>query len=245
MIIAATCSPDTLLPSVACLIQRSLGMSGQPAFDINSACSGFVYGMGIADSMIRSGMAKHVLLVTTESMTSLIDYGDRATCVLFGDGAGAVVLGARGEGAMRAHRWGADGGEAELIFYGPKDDDPDGEDHLRMAGRGTFKLAVERLCTMATAMCADAGWAVEDVQHFVPHQANQRIIEAAAKRLQVPMSRVISTVDEMGNTSAASIPTALQSGRAAGRFSPGDKVVCMAFGAGATWGGVAFEWTLP
>jgi 3-oxoacyl-[acyl-carrier-protein] synthase-3 len=114
-----------------------------------------------------------------------------------------------------------------------------------MAGRGTFKLAVDRLCTMATAMCTDAGWALGDVEHFVPHQANQRIIEAAAKRLQVPMDRMIVTVDEMGNTSAASIPLALDSARRTGRLKRGDRVVCMAFGAGATWGGVALEWTLP
>jgi 3-oxoacyl-[acyl-carrier-protein] synthase-3 len=243
-IVVATCTPDTLAPSAACLVQRRLGLAGQPAFDINAACSGFVYGMGLANGMISSGMAGTVLLVTAESMTSLVDYGDRTTCVLFGDGAAAVILGARDGGAIRAHRWGADGGEAEMIFYGPSEADPDGEDHLRMAGRGTFRRAVDQLCAMATAMCEDAGWRVDEVEHFVPHQANQRIIEAAAKRLHVPLERFVLAVAEMGNTSAASIPLAIDAARGERRFHAGDRVVCMAFGAGVTWGGVAFEWTL-
>ncbi|MGI8847141.1 MAG: beta-ketoacyl-ACP synthase III [Candidatus Dormibacteria bacterium] len=243
VIIAATCSPDTLIPSVACLIQRQLDMGGIPAFDINAACSGFVYGLSVAEGLIGTGVAETILVVATEAMTSLVDYGDRTTCVLFGDGAGAAVVQPTDRGGIVARRWGADGGEADLIYFGPPPggsaEDPDA---LRMAGRGTYRLAVERLCTIAEQLCADAGWTLDEVQHFIPHQANLRIIEASAKRLGVPMERVVVNVDEVGNTSAASIPLALESAVRASRLRDGDKVLAVAFGAGATWGGVAFEW---
>jgi len=246
MILTATCSPDTLLPSTACLIQRSLGLQGQPAMDLNAACSGFVYGMAMADSLVRSGAARTVLLVTTEAMTSLVDYGDRTTCVLFGDGAAATVVGASAGGdGLRASNWGADGADAAMIYYGPSQDGLRSEDRLRMAGRGTYRLAVERLCGVAEQLCADAGWSLGEVDHVVPHQANLRIIDAAAKRLGILPERVVLNVAEMGNTSAASIPIALAEAAASGRISPGDKVLCVAFGAGSTWGGVALTWTAP
>lgn len=244
-IICATCSPDTLVPASACLIQRELGLPHlMPAFDINAACSGFVYGVRLATSLIESDAASTVLVICSEAMTRLIDYGDRTTCVLFGDGAGAVLVGAGDEHPIRAIRWGADGSEAEIIFFGPKQEDEASEDHLRMAGRGTFRLAVERLAEMAEELLTEAGWSIEEVDHFIPHQANQRIIEAAAKRIGIPDSKLVLNVAEVGNTSAASIPLALAGAHAEGRLHRGDKIVCIAFGAGATWGGVALEWAL-
>ena len=241
-IICATCSPDTLLPSTACFIQRELGLTGQPAFDINAACSGFVYATAVGNSLIASGTCETALVIATEAMTTLIDYTDRSTCVLFGDGAAAVVLGATAEGGIAATQWFADGSQAELIYYGPANDDETSADHLRMMGKGTFRLAVDRLCTMATDLTARAGWSLDEVDHFVPHQANLRIIESAANRLGVSMDKVIVNVDSVGNTSAASIPLALAGAAASGRLRAGDKVVCIAFGAGATWGGIALEW---
>jgi len=244
-IIFATCSPDTLLPSSACLMQRELGVGGAAAFDINAACSGWVYGLQLASSMVQSGAANTVLVVCAEALTRLVDYGDRSTCVLFGDGAGATVVGLAGDGpAVLATRWGADGGQAEIIYYGPKQEAEASPDGLRMAGRGTFRLAVERLCAMAEELAADCGWTLDEVDHFIPHQANQRIIEAAAKRSGIPLSKIVLNVAETGNTSAASIPLAMADAAREGRLKRGDKVVCVAFGAGSTWGGVALEWAL-
>jgi 3-oxoacyl-[acyl-carrier-protein] synthase-3 len=241
-LVVTTVTPDTLFPSVSCLIQRKLGLGTIPAFDVNAACSGFTYGLIVSEGLIRSGVADSVLLVAAESMTSLVDFTDRGTCVLFGDGAGAAVLGAVAEGGIVARRWGADGSKGHLIYYGPKPDDPSTPDRLRMAGKGTFRMAVERFCEVTEQVCADAGWDPAGIDHFVPHQANQRIIEAAAQRLGVPMERVVVNVAETGNTSSASIPLALAGAAAQGRFKPGDKVVAAAFGAGATWGAVAWEW---
>ena len=244
-LLVATSSPDTLFPSTACLVQRRLGLSGFPALDISAACSGFVYALVIADSLVRTGAAQHVLVVATEAMTSLIDYGDRSTCVLFGDGAGAAVVGGVGSGGIAATHWAADGGESDLLYYGPGSEAGQESDAVRMAGRGTFRLAVERMVETAERLCADAGWSVGDVGWVVPHQANLRIVEAVAKRLAVPMSRVVFNADAYGNTSAASIPLALDEAQRDGRLRVGDRVLSMAFGAGATWGGVALEWTAP
>lgn len=246
LIIVATASPDTLFPATSCLIQRRLDLGTIPAFDLSGACSGFMYGLTVADSLIRSGRNQRVLVVAAESMTSLVDYGDRSTAVLFGDGAGAAVVGVDSElaGGIRAAAWGADGREAGLIFYGPPVDGTEGEDLLRMHGKGTFRLAVERMVETAQNLCAEAGWSVEEVDHVVPHQANLRIIDAVAKRLGLREDQLVVNGDRYGNTSAASIPLALSEADAAGGLRPGDRVLCVAFGSGLTWGGVAFEWSL-
>jgi 3-oxoacyl-[acyl-carrier-protein] synthase-3 len=243
-IIVATCSTDSPLPSAACRIQQRLGLSGMPAFDINAACSGFVYALALADSMIRSRTLGNVLVVASEALTPMVDYTDRSTCVLFGDGAAAAVVGSGGgDGGIRAVRWAADGGDADLIYYGARDGEADGAAAIRMSGRGTFRTAVERLSEAATQLCADAGWSSDDVDWFIPHQANLRIIEATAKRLGVSMDRVILNVERVGNTSAASIPLAIHEAAAAGRLEPGQKIISVAFGSGVTWGGIALEWT--
>jgi 3-oxoacyl-[acyl-carrier-protein] synthase-3 len=246
LIIVATASPDTLFPTTSVLIQRRLGLGTIPAFDLSGTCSGFMYALTVAESLIASGRNRRVLVVAAEAMTSLVDYSDRSTAVLFGDGAGAAVVGvdAAGGGGIRAAVWGADGREAGLIFCGPPVDGSEGKDLIRMHGKGTFRLAVERMVETAETLCAQAGWAVGELDHVVPHQANLRIVEAVAKRLGLRDDQLIVNGDRFGNTSAASIPLALSEADAAGRLRRGDRVVCVAFGSGLTWGGVALEWSL-
>ncbi len=244
-LIVATVSPDAPLPSTACLVQRRLGLDGIPAFDIAAACAGFVYGVAIARGLIVASGMNRVLVIAGDALTSLIDYKDRSTCVLFGDGAGAAVLGVSDDGGIEGVQWGADGREADLIYYGPKAGSEDGENGLRMYGKGTFRLGVERMAEAARAVCAEAGWALEDVNLLVPHQANLRIIEAVAKRLGLPLDRVVINIDRYGNTSAASIPIALSEAVSTGRMRRGDRVVCIAFGSGVVWGGIALRWITP
>jgi 3-oxoacyl-[acyl-carrier-protein] synthase-3 len=244
-LIVATVSPDTPLPSTACLVQRRMGLGGIPAFDIAAACAGFVYGVTIARGLIVSSGMNRVLVIAGDALTSLIDYKDRSTCVLFGDGAGAAVVGISDAGGIESVQWGADGDEADLIYYGPKAGEEDGENGLRMYGKGTFRLGVERMAEAAREVCAEAGWALEDVDLLVPHQANLRIIEAVAKRLNLPLDRVVINIDRYGNTSGASIPIALAEAVATGRMRQGDRVVCIAFGSGVVWGGLALRWIAP
>ena len=242
-IIVATCSPDTFIPPASCLVQRQLGMLGVPAFDLNAACSGFVDSMIVAQGLIAGGRARTVLVIGAEALTHLVDFGDRSTCVLFGDGAGAVVLGAGDSGGIVATAWGADGSEADIIYYGAPPLEPDAAEGLRMAGKGTFRLAVEHMVEISRELCSSAGWTLQDVDFVVPHQANARIIEAVAKRVGLPMSRFAVNVDRVGNTGAASIPLALADADSQGALQDGARVLMVAFGAGATWGGLALEWT--
>jgi 3-oxoacyl-[acyl-carrier-protein] synthase-3 len=244
-LIVATVSPDTPLPSTACLVQRRMGLGGIPAFDIAAACAGFVYGITIARGLIVSSRMNRVLVIAGDALTSLIDYKDRSTCVLFGDGAGAAVVGVSEDGGIESAQWGADGAEADLIYYGPKAGEEEGENGLRMYGKGTFRLGVERMAEAAREVCAEAGWALEDVDLLVPHQANLRIIEAVAKRLSLPLDRVVINIDRYGNTSGASIPIALAEAAETGRLRQGDRVVCIAFGSGVVWGGLALRWIAP
>ena len=242
-IIVATSSPDSFIPPVACLVQRRLGLTGVPAFDVNAACSGFINGLIVADGLVRGGAAGTVLLIGAEALTHLVDYTDRATCVLFGDGAGAVVLTGSDGGGIVATAWGADGSRADLIYYGVAPEGDDTVEGLRMAGKGTFRMAVECLSDLCLELCNKAGWRLEDVDLVVPHQANARIIEAVAKRGGLPLDRFVMNVDRLGNTGAASIPLALAEAVSTGRVYEGARILTMAFGAGATWGGAAVEWT--
>ena len=167
-LIVATVSPDTPLPSTACLVQRRMGLDGIPAFDIAAACAGFVYGVTIARGLIVSSGMNRVLVIAGDALTSLIDYKDRSTCVLFGDGAGAAVIGVSNDGGIESAKWGADGSEADLIYYGPKAGEEDSDNGLRMYGKGTFRLGVERMAEMAREVCDEAGWALEDVDAARP-----------------------------------------------------------------------------
>ncbi len=241
LIITTTCTGDTLVPPTACLIQRHLGMKNFPAFDVNAACSGFIYGMATASSYIRSGLARNVLLVSTEVMSSIIDYEDRSTCVLFGDGAAAILIGTSEEETIPSIILGANGQDAHHIVYEEK---PTGKSPaVRMNGKETYRTAVDKMCSMIDGVANEAGWGREGIDLIIPHQANYRIMEAVAQRMSLPLDKIVSVIDHMGNTSSASIPLALDEAARLGRLHDGDRIACVAFGAGATWGGVALKWS--
>lgn len=245
IVVVGTCTPDMPLPSTACFLQMKLGAVRAFAVDLNAACSGFIYSLSVADALIRAGRGKKALVLGSELLSSITDYTDRATCILFGDGAGAAVLSEcpDGDGVLSCHLH-SDGNLWELIYapgggtthpYGPET----AEQRLhciRMAGNETFKQAVTRLVEVSHEALEHNGVAVSDVGLFVPHQANMRIINAVGKRLGVPDERVFVNLERYGNTSAASIPIALAEARGEGRFKKGDLVLLAAFGAGLTWG---------
>lgn len=240
LIVLATATPDQTFPASATIVQDSLGANGGIAFDVAAVCSGFLYALGVADSMLRAGMAERALVIGAETMSRILDWNDRTTCVLFGDGAGAVVLEARevaddGPGLLVTHLH-ADGAHNELLYVdgGPSSTQTVG--HIRMKGREVFRHAVTNLADVLGNVLADQGFAPSDVDWVVPHQANQRIIDATAKKLGLPAERVILTVDQHANTSAASVPLALDTAVRDGRIKPGDLVVLEAMGGGFTWG---------
>lgn len=238
MIIVATTTPDKIMPSTACLIQERLGVSGIPAFDITAACTGFVYGVSIADQFIRSGMMKHILVIGTEVMSRVIDWSDRATCVLFGDGAGAALL-SRSEtpGVMSTHLY-ADGTYKDLLSVPGITQclESGAKPTVHMSGREVFRFAVNALGEIVDATLAANQLEKSSIQWLVPHQANVRIIEALAKKLQLPMDRVVVTLHEQANTSAASIPMAMDLAVRDGRIKRGELLLLEAIGGGFTWG---------
>ncbi len=243
LIIVATATPDMVFPSTACVLQRKLGCHGATAFDVQAVCSGFVYALTIADSMIRSGSARKALVVGAEVFSRLLDFTDRTTCVLFGDGAGAVVLEASEQPGILATQLHADGRHADLLctpgtVSGGK---VSGSPLLKMDGQAVFKLAVGVLEDVAREVLAKAGRCEVDIDWLVPHQANIRIIQSTAKRLKLDMAKVILTLAEHGNTSAASIPLALDVGVRSGKIKPGDTVLLEGVGGGFTWGAVLLD----
>jgi 3-oxoacyl-[acyl-carrier-protein] synthase III len=237
LIIVATATPDQTFPASATLVQHALGCNGGVAFDVAAVCSGFLYAFSVAESMIRAGSAKNALVIGSETFSRILDWEDRATCVLFGDGAGAVVLsgevGMRGALATRLH---ADGKHNELLYVdgGPSTTGTVGK--LRMKGREVFRHAVTNLANVMTETLEAAEIAPEDVDWVVPHQANARIIDATAKKLGLDPTKVVLTVDQHANTSAASVPLALDVAVRDGRIKQGDIVVLEAMGGGFTWG---------
>jgi 3-oxoacyl-[acyl-carrier-protein] synthase-3 len=243
LIIVATSTPDMVFPSTACLLQQKLGVHGCPAFDVQAVCSGFVYALTVADSMIRSGAASKALVVGAEVFSRILDFKDRTTCVLFGDGAGAVVLEASDAPGILASDLHADGRHVDILCTpgtvsgGQVIGDP----LLKMDGQAVFKLAVGVLHEAATAVLEKAGKTADDVDWLVPHQANIRIMQGTAKRLKLPMDKVVVTVDHHGNTSAASIPLAFAHGVKDGRIKKGDLLLLEAMGGGLTWGACAFR----
>lgn len=242
MIIVGTTTPDLIFPSTACLVQHKLGVAGCPAFDVNAACSGFIFALSIGDRFIRSGTAKTVLVIGAETLTRMLDWSDRGTCVLFGDGAGAVVLKADAETGILSTHLHADGSKKELLWnpvgvsVGFKPDEENAGVRVLMAGNEVFKHAVKALDAVVDEALESNGLDHGALDWLVPHQANLRIIEATAKRLAMPMDRVIVTIDRHGNTSSASVPLALDEAVRSGRIERGQLLLLEAFGGGFTWG---------
>ncbi len=241
LIVLATSTPDLVFPSTASILQQKLKVRGCPAFDIQAVCAGFAYGLSVADQYIRTGTAKNVLLVGAETISRIVDWKDRKTCVLFGDGAGAVVLTASDTPGVHSTHIHADGQFQELLCV------PSGvskqyngmlesEAYIQMDGQKVFKWAVKEMSALAIKTLEENGLTADDVDWMVPHQANIRIIEAVANKAGMPMEKVILTVTQHGNTSAASVPLALDTGVRDGRIKAGQKIILEAFGGGFTWG---------
>lgn len=243
LIIVATSTPDMVFPSTATILQHKLGVAGCAAFDVQAVCSGFVYAVTVADSMIRAGAATKALVVGSEVFSRLLDFNDRTTCVLFGDGAGAVVLQASSTPGILATDLHADGKYTDILCVPGHVSGGQvlGMPLLRMDGQAVFKLAVGALESAARAVLDKAGRTDADVDWLVPHQANIRIMQGTAKKLKLPMAKVVVTVDEHGNTSAASIPLALDEAVRGGRIHKGDTVMLEGVGGGFTWGAVLLD----
>lgn len=248
LVVLATSTPDMVFPSTACIVQRKLGIHGGAAFDVQAVCTGFVYALALADSMIRTGLASRALVIGAEVFSRILDFKDRTTCVLFGDGAGAMVLeAAEGQGTsadrgILATDLNSDGQYRDLLYVDGGVASTGTAGHLRMQGNLVFRHAVEKLADTAHRALDRASLTPEQVDWLVPHQANLRIIEATAKRMHLPMEKVVLTVADHGNTSAASIPLALSVANAEGRFKPGDVLVAEAIGGGLAWGSVVLRW---
>ena len=244
LIIVATSTPDMVFPSAACIVQQKLGVHGCAAFDVQAVCSGFVYALTVADSMIRTGAATKALVIGSEVFSRILDFKDRSTCVLFGDGAGAVVLQASDTPGVLASELHADGRHVDLLCVpgtvsgGAVLGDP----VLKMDGPGVFKLAVNVLEKVASAVLAKAGRDASSIDWLVPHQANIRIMQSTARKLKLPLEKMIVTVHERGNTSAASIPLALDDGVRSGKIARGDTLMLEGVGGGFTWGAVLLDY---
>jgi 3-oxoacyl-[acyl-carrier-protein] synthase III len=243
LIIVATSTPDMVFPSVACILQDKLGVHGCPAFDVQAVCSGFVYALTVADSMIRTGVAHKALVVGAEVFSRILDFNDRGTCVLFGDGAGAVVLEASSQPGVLASDLHADGRHVGILCVPGTVSGGQvlGDPLLKMDGQAVFKLAVGVLDSSARAVLEKCGRSVDQVDWLIPHQANIRIMQATARKLKLSMDKVIVTVDQHGNTSAASIPLALDVAVRGGRIKQGDTVMLEGVGGGFTWGAVLLD----
>ncbi len=248
LIVLATSTPNNTFPATAVEIQERLGMRHGYAFDMQAVCTGFIYALATADLHLRGGMAKRALVIGSETFSRILDWSDRGTCVLFGDGAGAVVIeAAEGEGSLAdrgvlATSLRSDGSHREKLYVdgGPSTTQTVGR--LRMEGREVFKHAVAMITDVIESVFAQAGVTAADLDWFIPHQANRRIIDASAKKLGIPSEKVVITVDRHGNTSAASVPLALASAVADGRVKRGDLVLLEAMGGGFTWGAILLRW---
>lgn len=252
MIMVATLSPDTPFPNTACHVQRILGADQAACFSLEAACSGFVYGFEVASALVRNGVQRNILLIGAEKMSSILDWSDRSTCVLFGDGAGAAILSATDveSDCYLASELGADGRFSELLHIPaggsalPLTNDLLNQNlhRLHMTGREVFKLAVNAMVGAADKALAEAGVSRHDIRWLVPHQANNRIITAVGKRLEIPEERVFVNLDRYGNTSAATIPICLDEIASGGKVESGDIILMVAFGGGLTWGAGVLRW---
>ncbi len=246
IILCATTTPDQILPSTGCLIQKEIGATNAAGMDVFAACSGFLYGITMIESMIRTGVIKHALVIGAEVLTKYVDYTDRSTCVIFGDGAGAAVIGPVEDGkGVLATKILSDGRYEEQLFspgggtkLGTTHETIDNRDHyFKMRGNELFKVAVRSMAGISKELLEKTGYTIDDVKMVIPHQANQRITDAVASRLKVPEEKLYSNIAEHGNTSSASIPIALDECLADGKIVEGDLVLMTAFGGGVTWGG--------
>ena len=244
LIIVATSTPDMVFPSTATMVQHKLGTAGCPAFDVQAVCSGFVYALTVADSMIRAGSAQKALVIGAEVFSRILDFKDRTTCVLFGDGAGAVVIGASDEPGILATDIHADGKHRDILCVPGHVSGGSvlGDPVLKMDGQAVFKLAVGVLEETARASLAKAGLQDSDIDWLIPHQANIRIMQSTARKLKVPAEKVVVTVDQHGNTSAASIPLALDAAVRDGRIQRGQRLMLEGVGGGFTWGSVLVQY---
>jgi 3-oxoacyl-[acyl-carrier-protein] synthase-3 len=251
LLLCATVTPDQILPSTGCIIQAELGANNAAAMDVVAACSGFLYGVSLANSMIQTGQSKYALVIGAEILTQYVDYTDRQTCVLFGDGAGAAVLGpVEGNRGILGAKIKSDGRYEEQLFSPgggtrrrPTSETLAAGDHFfKMKGNELFKVAVRSMAEISRDVLETAGHKAEDIDLFIPHQANQRITEAVADRLNVATEKVYSNIAVHGNTSSASIPIALDECVQSGRIKDGDLVMMASFGGGVTWGGVLVRW---
>jgi 3-oxoacyl-[acyl-carrier-protein] synthase-3 len=246
-VIVATCSPDRVIPSTATFVQEKLGLPNAACYDINAACSGFVYGLHLANSLIATGAGERILLIGSEKLSVLIDIEDRSSAVLFGDGAGAVVLEPSEDGdGVLASNMGSDGTLSHLLTapgLGSEEDIPvDEAGRVSMEGKEIFRHAVVQMGGAALEAVTDAGLELDDVDLLIPHQANVRIIDATARRMDLPPEKVFMNIASYGNTSAATVPIALTEALEEGRIAPGDNVVFVAFGGGLTWGAATMKW---
>ena len=242
MILVATCTPDQFFPSTACYVQQALGVSRPiPAFDISAACSGFIYAMDIAKQYIASGVAKHVMVIGSESMSRAVDWSDRGTCVLFGDGAGAAVVSASDTPGIMGSVLHASYDSEKLLNY-PNSTENGVRQLIGMRGNEVFKLAVNIMGDIVDEVLAASQLEKSDIDWLVPHQANIRIIQAIAKKLSLPMSQVVVTIENHGNTSAASIPLALDASIREQRISRGELLLLESFGGGMTWGAMVVRY---
>ncbi len=245
MIVVASSSGDRVFPSTACMLQERLGIRGGPAFDVQAACSGFIYALTVADKFVASGSVDYALVVGSEVNSRILDWQDRGTCVIFGDGAGAVVIGRSETPGILSTHIGADGSYKDLLYIpNPlKDQKQLGDDpHMRMMGSDVFKVAVRTLGKLVVETLDANGLQKSDIDWLIPHQANIRIIDAMAKKLDMPKDKVVVTIAEQGNTSAASVPLALDQAVRDGRIQVGHRVLLEAFGGGFAWGAVLFQY---
>ncbi len=252
LVIVATATPEYLFPATACLVQSALGAERAGAYDLEAGCSGFVYALATAAAMIRSETFNTIVVIGSETLSRVVDWKDRGTCVLFGDGAGAVVLrGSDAPGGVLASTLGADGSGGELLILpGGGAKHPAGPDtvlskmhYLKMNGREVYRFATKIMAEAAKQVAARASWSLDQIDLFIPHQANARIIESAAKALKLPPEKIFVNLQNYGNTSAASIPIALCEALAAGKITAGARLILVGFGAGLTWAACAVEWT--
>ncbi len=250
LLIVATSTPDMVLPSTACLAQAKMGLTC-PAFDLNAACTGFIYAIEMATAVIEAGRARTVMVIGADVLSSIVDYSDRSTCILFGDGAGAVILQASDEPGVLSVHLGADGSGADLLYVPAGGSAAPatcerisaGETYMRMNGNEVFKFAVRAIPQVTNEALADSGLTLADVDWLVPHQANQRITDTVAQRLGMPSERVVCRIEDTGNTSSASIPIALDSLYREGHLRPGHILALVGFGAGLTYGAAIIRWT--